>query len=187
MHGCCRLCYAAPTAAPDAADVFAVLQCGKGKTTTENQHRSNFITWAIAKAPLLLSTNLTAMAIQYPRLLKLIANPEIVAINQDSEGIQARKLLVSDAPVGKPVGVESCAAPDAIAMAATADGADRPAVYGSAAEVLAAKQRWTAVPLISSNQGGPRVGVTQGAVQLRHGFYNNRCLALQPPNRIACK
>ena len=30
-----------------------MLQVGKGKGTTVNQHRTNFIMWAIAKAPLL--------------------------------------------------------------------------------------------------------------------------------------
>ena len=95
-----------------------MLQCGKGKATTENEHRSNYITWAVAKAPLLFSANLTALASTYPNLMKLIANPEVVSINQDPDGIQARKLLVNDAPIGKPVGVQSCSDYDQIAMAA---------------------------------------------------------------------
>lgn len=156
-----------------------MLQCGKGKTTTENEHRSNYITWAVAKAPLLFSTNLTALASTYPNLLKLISNPEIVSINQDPDGIQARKLLVNNAPIGKPVGVQSCSDPDQIAMAA---GVPTGGVFGSAAEVGAAKQRWTVVAL---NDSSGSSGTEFEVVQLRNEFYGGRCLALQSPNPIA--
>ena len=139
-----------------------------------------FILWAIAKAPLLLSTNLTALAEIFPTLLQLLTTQGVVEINQDAAGIQARKLTVDNAAVGKPVGVETCAAPDLVAMAAA--GGD----FGSMAEVAAAKQRWEAVPV-------PVTDGTAGAVQLRNVFYSGkadagqqgRCLALQPPNKIA--
>ena len=158
-----------------------MLQCGKGKATTENEHRSNYITWAVAKAPLLFSTNLTALAITYPNLLKLIANPEIVSINQDANGVQARKLLVNDAPIGKPVGVQSCSGPDMVGMAA---GVPTGGVFGSAAEVGAAKQRWSVVALNDSS-ASTLSGALHEAVQLRNEFYSGRCLALQRPNSIA--
>ena len=154
-----------------------MLQCGKGKSTL-NQHRTNYILWAIAKAPLLLSTNLTALAKSFPTLLQLLTTKGVAEINQDAAGIQARKLTVDGAPVGKPVGVETCAAPDLVAVAAA--GGD----FGSMAEVAAAKQRWEAVPVLDG---------TAGVVQLRNVFYSGkpgegqqgRCLALQPPNKIA--
>ena len=63
-----------------------MLQCGKGSSTV-NQWRSNFITWAIAKAPLLLSANISKLAQEFPTLLELLADPRVLAINQDSLGV----------------------------------------------------------------------------------------------------
>ena len=62
-----------------------MLQVGKGKSSL-NEWRTNFILWAIAKAPLLLSTNLTALAASHPSLLPLLTNSELIAINQDPAG-----------------------------------------------------------------------------------------------------
>ena len=58
-----------------------MLQVGKGKSTL-NQHRTNFISWAIAKAPLLLSVNITELNTSFPSLIELMTNPEVLAINQ---------------------------------------------------------------------------------------------------------
>ena len=58
-----------------------MLQVGKGKSTL-NQHRSNFITWAVAKAPLLLAVNLTELNVSFPSLIALMTNPELLALNQ---------------------------------------------------------------------------------------------------------
>ena len=54
-----------------------MLQVGKGSSTL-NEHRTNFILWACAKAPLLLSTNLTALQQTFPSLVPLLANEEVV-------------------------------------------------------------------------------------------------------------
>jgi alpha-galactosidase len=194
-------------AGPGAFNDPDMLQCGKGKSTV-NQHRSNFITWAIAKSPLLLSANLTDLAARFPTVLSLIKTKGIIDINQCPDGIQARKLLVDDEPVGKMVGVESCATPDMMAMAAATnaavttiksgskdrsnDGSRDGSVYSSMAEVSAAKQQWQAVPIVSTvdttssavGTSDAAQGATSGVVQLKHGFYSNRCLSLQPPNQI---
>ena len=150
-----------------------MLQCGKGKSTL-NQHRSNFITWSIAKAPLLLSANLTDLAEKFPSLLKLLTNADVIAINQDPMGVQARKIQVDGLPIGKLVGVERCAEPDMMAAAAATVGSQ--GEHNSMREVNAAKQQWSAVPV---------PGSATGAVQFRHGFYAGRCLSVQPPNPIA--
>lgn len=165
-------------AGPGAFNDPDMLQVGKGKATTVNEHRSNFLLWAVAKAPLLLSTNLTALAQDFPVLLELLRNEEVIAINQDPDGVQARKLMVDGVRLGKPVGVEQCATPDLMALSAAAcSGGGGCAAFRSFAEVAAAKQRWELVP---APGGSP-----DGAVQLRHGLYAGRCLALQPPNPIA--
>jgi hypothetical protein len=46
------------------------------------------------KAPLLLSAHLPDMV---PALLSIINNTEVIQINQDSAGVQARKLVVDRA------------------------------------------------------------------------------------------
>jgi hypothetical protein len=177
-----------------------MLQVGKGKATTVNQHRTNFMIWAIAKSPLLLSTNLTALGEQFPTLMQLLLNTDVVAVNQDPLGVQARKIMVDGKPVGKPVGVEACARPDMMALSVgggSGSGSGNRSVFGSMSEVEAAKQRWNIVtlPATSGSGGGgggggdgddPRAATpTSSVVMLKHGFYTGRCLALQPPNPIA--
>ena len=103
-----------------------MLQVGKGRSSV-NEWRTNFVLWAIANAPLLLLTNLSALAIEHPSLVKLLTLKEVLAINQDAAGIQARKLVVDGRPVGKLVGVEPCAAPDQVELAA--DHAVRTLLY----------------------------------------------------------
>ena len=159
---------------PGAFNDPDMLQVGKGKGTTLNEHRTNFMMWAVAKSPLLLATNLTALAEQWPSLLALLVDGEVIAVNQDADGVQARKLEVDGKPVGLPVGVEECARPDMMALAAATTASAAGGVFGSMPETEAGKQLWSAVPV----PGGD-------AVQLKHGFYGGRCLALQPPNPIA--
>ena len=92
-------------AGPGAFNDPDMLQVGKGSSTL-NEHRSNFITWAIAKSPLLLSTNLTALAETSPSLLTLMTTAGLIGINQDPLGMQARKIQVDGAYIGRPVGVQ---------------------------------------------------------------------------------
>merc|ERR1719272_1103457 len=98
--------------------------------------------WAIAKAPLLLSTNITALGEEFPSLLALLLNTEVIAINQDSDGIQARKLMVDGTILGKLVGVEECARPDMMVLSKSTMQAS--STFSSFSEVEAGKQRWEA-------------------------------------------
>ena len=89
----------------------------------------------------------------------------MLAINQDAAGIQARKVLVDGRPLGMPVGVEACTAPDQASLAASAacsSGTASTPPPQSMAEVAAAKQLWQSIP----------VGGSSGAVQLRSRFYS---------------
>ena len=164
-------------AGPGAFNDPDMLQVGKGKSTTINEHRTNFLMWSIAKSPLLLSTNLTALAETSPALLALLKNDEVIAVNQDELGVQARKLVVDGKPLGKLVGVEACARPDLMALAAATISvpAKSGGVFGSMPEVEAGKQLWSTAAIPGH----------AGEVLLKHGFYSERCLGLQPPNPIA--
>ncbi|KZT64432.1 glycoside hydrolase family 27 protein [Daedalea quercina L-15889] len=52
---------------------------GNGALTYE-ENKSHFTAWALFKSPLLIGTNLSAAA---PEIVDILANPEILAINQD--------------------------------------------------------------------------------------------------------
>ncbi|KAH8072642.1 alpha-galactosidase [Aureococcus anophagefferens] len=135
-----------------------MLQVGKLGGNGGDDDVSNFLLWAVAKAPLLLSVNVSTLS---PRLLALAKNPKILAVNQDALGVQGRKVAVDGAATLLDVGVEPCAAPDAFG--------DDPA---SVAEVAASKQTFDVVP-------------SGGASLLRSGFYGGRCLALAAPVPVA--
>eukprot|EP01052_Picozoa_sp_SAG31_P003836 SAG31_NODE_151_length_22216_cov_37.572139_19_plen_514_part_00 len=170
---------------PSCQNVLAdLLQVGKGKSTM-NEHRTNFLMWAIAKAPLLLSMNITELQAKFPELLPVLLNKEVISINQDGDGVQARKLMVDDKPVGKPIGVVECSAPDLVQIAkGVLSNLSEP--FGSTAEVAAAKQIWKLVDVgLENRRQGMPTRVAEEAVLLQHGFYSKRCLALQPPNPIA--
>jgi alpha-galactosidase len=61
--------------------------------------------WVLAKSPLLLSADLAALPAS---IVQIISNPEVVAVNQDAAGVQARKLTVDGAPLPWLVGFERC-------------------------------------------------------------------------------
>lgn len=72
---------------------------------TAAENRAYFGLWCLMKSPLLLSANL-------PNLPSWInatyTNPEVVALNQDALGVQARKILLDNAPLAWGVGLERC-------------------------------------------------------------------------------
>ena len=78
-----------------------------GTHNTLGENRVLFGLWAIMKAPMLLSADLPALpaAIQ-----AIIVSPEIIAVNQDAAGVQARKLMLNGTIMPWLVGFESCAA-----------------------------------------------------------------------------
>ncbi len=56
---------------------------------TDNEDRTHFSLWAIAKAPLIIGCdvrNISAAA------LSTLTNPEVIAVNQDPLGIQGKKV-----------------------------------------------------------------------------------------------
>ncbi|WJX34518.1 Alpha-galactosidase 3 [Trifolium repens] len=68
-----------------------MLEVGNGGMTYQ-EYRAHFSIWALAKAPLLIGCdvrNLTA------ETLEILINKEVIAINQDSLGVQGRKVQVS--------------------------------------------------------------------------------------------
>jgi len=72
---------------------------------TPGENRVWFGLWAVMKAPLLLSADLPALP---PAIQAVILSPEVIAVNQDALGVQARKLLLGGAVMPWLVGLERC-------------------------------------------------------------------------------
>ncbi|MDR1951440.1 MAG: alpha-galactosidase [Bacteroidales bacterium] len=62
-----------------------MMQIGRN-TFTENQEKSHFGLWCMMKSPLLIGCDLRTIP---ESTLKIISNPEIIALNQDKLGLQA--------------------------------------------------------------------------------------------------
>ena len=60
------------------------------------ENRVYFGLWSLMKAPLLLSAHLPDLV---PELLAIANSSDVIAVNQDSAGVQARKLVI-DGQVG---------------------------------------------------------------------------------------
>ncbi|CAI5533192.1 unnamed protein product [Closterium sp. Naga37s-1] len=58
-----------------------------------SEYRVHFSLWAIMKAPLLIGCDLSVVS---NRTLAILGNEEIIALNQDPLGVQARKVQVSE-------------------------------------------------------------------------------------------
>eukprot|EP00040_Diaphanoeca_grandis_P029462 m.172584 g.172584 ORF g.172584 m.172584 type:complete len:478 (+) comp31695_c1_seq1:172-1605(+) len=69
---------------------------GTGMTLTE--YESHISVWAIMASPLILSADLRTVAARHPDCLKLMLNPEIVAVNQDAGGFSP-KLVAAETNV----------------------------------------------------------------------------------------
>ncbi|CAI5466688.1 unnamed protein product [Closterium sp. Yama58-4] len=69
-----------------------MLQVGNGGMR-QSEYRVHFSLWAIMKAPLLIGCDLSVVS---NRTLAILGNEEIIALNQDSLGVQARKVQVSE-------------------------------------------------------------------------------------------
>lgn len=74
-------------AGPDHWNDMDMLEVGNGGLTPDEE-RTHFALWAILNSPLLLGNDLRNMA---PQTLDILTNKEIIAINQDSLGIQGFK------------------------------------------------------------------------------------------------
>ncbi|XP_073223261.1 alpha-galactosidase-like isoform X2 [Cicer arietinum] len=65
-----------------------MLEVGNGGMTTE-EYRAHFSIWALAKAPLLVGCDIQAMD---NTTSELISNSEVIAVNQDTLGVQGKKV-----------------------------------------------------------------------------------------------
>jgi hypothetical protein len=65
-----------------------VLQVGNGGMTNV-EYISHFSLWAISKAPLIIGCNVNNMS---AATLAILTNPEVIAVNQDSLGVQGKKV-----------------------------------------------------------------------------------------------
>ena len=68
-----------------------MLEIGNGGMT-DSEYVSHFSLWAITKAPLIIGCDVTNMS---ATTLSTLTNPEVIAVNQDSLGIQGKKVAVS--------------------------------------------------------------------------------------------
>jgi len=69
-----------------------MLEVGNGGMTT-TEYKSHFSLWAMIKAPLLIGCDVTALS---GEMLSILTNPEVIEVNQDPLGKQAR--LVASYP-----------------------------------------------------------------------------------------
>ena len=67
-----------------------MLEIGNGNMTDE-EYISHFSLWAIAKSPLIIGCDVTQMS---AATLSTLTNPEAIAVNQDSLGVQGKKIAV---------------------------------------------------------------------------------------------
>ncbi len=68
-----------------------MLEVGRGMTDTEDQ--THFAMWCIMSSPLLIGCDLTTAS---DKTLKLLGNEDLIAVNQDSLGLQAYVACVKD-------------------------------------------------------------------------------------------
>ena len=68
--------------------VHLVLEVGNGGMT-DAEYVAHFSLWAISKAPLLIGCDLSKMS---AATLATLTNPEVIAVNQDSLGVQGKKV-----------------------------------------------------------------------------------------------
>jgi len=71
-----------------------MLEVGNGGMTTA-EYRSHFSLWALAKAPLIIGCDITKIT---QATLDILTNPEVIAINQDTLGVQGSKVNAYPGP-----------------------------------------------------------------------------------------
>ena len=83
-------------AKPGAWNDPDMLEVGNGgMTTVESQ--AHFALWAILKAPLLIGCDLTNIK---PEDLAILSNEEVIGVNQDKLGIQAKRVIRTNTDTG---------------------------------------------------------------------------------------
>jgi hypothetical protein len=68
--------------------IHLVLEIGNGGMT-DKEYVTHFSLWSISKAPLIIGCDLTNMS---AATLSTLTNPEVIAVNQDTLGIQGKKV-----------------------------------------------------------------------------------------------
>lgn len=69
-----------------------MLEIGNGRLSLVQQ-KTHFTMWAMAKAPLLLGCDLTNLGAD---ILEVIGNDEVISVNQDDLGVQAKCVMFCD-------------------------------------------------------------------------------------------
>eukprot|EP00937_MAST-01D_sp_MAST-1D-sp2_P001136 g1136.t1 len=95
----------APLAGPGGWNDPDMINLNSAKLSAA-ENRVYFALWAVMKAPLLLSSDLPKLDAS---LIALANNTELIAVNQDPLGVQARKLVVDGAPLPWLVATAPCA------------------------------------------------------------------------------
>lgn len=95
---------------PDMINVRNPSPSKEEEGLTLGENRVYFGLWAIMKAPLLISSDLTKLS---KGVLEIITNPDVIRANQDGLGIPARKIQVDGKPLPWLVDVEDCSFPEA--------------------------------------------------------------------------
>ncbi|XP_074581622.1 alpha-galactosidase-like [Curcuma longa] len=72
-----------------------MLEVGNGGMTTE-EYRSHFSIWALIKAPLLIGCDVRYLGSD---ALEILSNAEVIAVNQDPQGVQGKKVVGGSAQV----------------------------------------------------------------------------------------
>ena len=90
--------------APGAVNDPDMLEVGNGGLS-DAECRAHFGLWCLAKAPLILGTNLSALS---PAKLAIVSNAAAIAINQDALGAQGKKLAVDGRVTPRFVGLAPC-------------------------------------------------------------------------------
>jgi len=81
-----------------------MLQVGNGDLSIAQQ-RAHFALWAITKSTLILGSKVTELSKEQ---LAIISNKDLIAINQDQLGIQAKKVSINGALTPQFVGLAPC-------------------------------------------------------------------------------
>jgi hypothetical protein len=69
-------------------NIYLVLEVGNGGMS-DDEYVAHFSLWSISKAPLLIGCDVTKMS---NATLKILTNPEVIAVNQDPLGVQGKKV-----------------------------------------------------------------------------------------------
>jgi alpha-galactosidase len=67
-----------------------MLEVGNGGMTL-NEYRTHMSLWSISKAPLIIGCDVRNISQEY---LEILTNTEVIAVNQDSLGIQGKKIQI---------------------------------------------------------------------------------------------